>query len=75
VGDLPVLKPRRLSGFSNALSLSKSARKAPINAFAMLTDDRRRFRVHGSRDITPTLLRLICRDVRMASEEFLRFRD
>jgi predicted RNA binding protein YcfA (HicA-like mRNA interferase family) len=75
VGDLPVLKSREVIQILERLGFVEVRQKGSHKRFRHNDGRSTTVPVHGRRDIAPTLLRLICRDVGLTPEEFLRHRD
>jgi predicted RNA binding protein YcfA (HicA-like mRNA interferase family) len=75
VGDLPVLRSREVIHILERLGFVEVRQKGSHKRFRHGDGRSTTVPVHGGRDIAQTLLRLICRDVRLTPEEFLRHRD
>jgi predicted RNA binding protein YcfA (HicA-like mRNA interferase family) len=75
LADLPVLKSREVIRILEHLDFVEVRQKGSHKRFRHPDGRSTTVPVHGGRDISPTLLRLICRDVRLTPEEFLRNRE
>ena len=68
---LPVLKPREVISILLSLGFVEIRQQGSHKQFAHPDGRRTTVPVHGSRDISPVLLRHIIKDVRLSREEFL----
>jgi predicted RNA binding protein YcfA (HicA-like mRNA interferase family) len=71
-GELPVLKPKQVVKILNKLGFVLARQKGSHQQF--LHSDRRATTVpmHSSRDLSPILLRQICKDINLTTTEFLK---
>jgi len=74
VPRLPVLKPREVISILVALGFAEVRQRGSHKQFAHPDGRRTTVPVHGSRDISPILLRQIIKDVRLTPDEFLSHR-
>jgi predicted RNA binding protein YcfA (HicA-like mRNA interferase family) len=74
VGRLPVLSPREVIAILRALGFEEVRQRGSHKLFRHEDGRATTVPVHGSRDISPTLLRQIVKDVGVTREEFLRHR-
>jgi predicted RNA binding protein YcfA (HicA-like mRNA interferase family) len=74
MGTVPVLRPREVTQILTKLGFKKARQKGSHKQF--LHPDGRFTTVpfHGSRDISPILLRQIAKDIGLTMDEFLRHR-
>ncbi len=68
---LPVLKPREVISVLVSLGFFEDRQRGSHKQFAHPDGRRTTVPVHGSRDISPILLRQIIKDVKLSTEEFL----
>jgi len=74
VGKLPVLSPREVIAVLQALDFVEVRQRGSHKQFRHEDGRATTVPVHGSRDISPSLLRQIIKDVGVTREEFLRHR-
>ena len=70
-GSIPVLKPREVVALPERLGFLEVRQRGSHRQFRHPDGRGTTVPFHGSRDISPTLLRKIARDIGMAVEEFL----
>jgi len=73
-GKFPVLRPREVIKILEALGFVEVRQRGSHKQFRHLDGRCTTVPVHGTRDISPILLRKIAEDVRLSVEEFLNFR-
>jgi predicted RNA binding protein YcfA (HicA-like mRNA interferase family) len=71
VGAAPVLKPREVIALLEAHGFAEVRQRGSHKQFRHADGRATTVPVHGARDISPTLLRKIARDVRLTVEELL----
>ena len=71
---LPVLKPRDVITILRALGFEEIRQRGSHKQFRHPDGRQTTVPFHGSRDIAPTLLRQIIKDIGLTPEEFLRKR-
>jgi predicted RNA binding protein YcfA (HicA-like mRNA interferase family) len=74
VGSVPVLKPREVVALLQALGFAEVRQRGSHKQFRHPDGRCTTVPFHGARDISPTLLRKIARDVRLTVEELLAAR-
>jgi len=74
VGSVPVLKPREVVALLQAHGFAEVRQRGSHKQFRHPDGRCTTVPFHGSRDISPTLLRKIARDVRLTIDEFLAAR-
>jgi predicted RNA binding protein YcfA (HicA-like mRNA interferase family) len=75
VGRLPVLKPREVIALLGALGFSEVRQRGSHKQFRHADGRSTTVPFHAGRDISPTLLRKIARDIRLTVEELLGSRE
>lgn len=68
---VPVLKPREVIAILNALGFVEVRQRGSHKQFRHRDGRSTTVPVHGARDLAPTLLRQIARDVGLTLDEFL----
>jgi predicted RNA binding protein YcfA (HicA-like mRNA interferase family) len=71
VGAIPVLKPREIIARLERLGFAEIRQRGSHKQFRHPDGRATTVPVHGGRDISPILLRQICRDIGVAAEDFL----
>lgn len=71
MGSVPVLKPREVIARLERLGFVEIRQRGSHKQFRHRDGRVTTVPVHAGRDITPTLLRQICRDIRLSAEEFI----
>jgi predicted RNA binding protein YcfA (HicA-like mRNA interferase family) len=71
VGPLPVLKPREVVAILGRLGFVEVRRKGSHRQYRQPVGRFTTVPFHKGRDISPSLLRSICRDIGLTVEEFL----
>jgi len=74
VGGVPVLKPREVVALLEAHGFSEVRQRGSNKQFRHADGRCTTVPFHSGRDISPTLLRKIARDIRLTIEEFLALR-
>lgn len=74
MGTVPVLKPREVAALLQAHGFSEARQRGSHKQFRHPDGRCTTVPFHGSRDISPTLLRKIARDIRLTIEELLALR-
>ena len=72
--SVPVLKPRQVVALLEAHGFSEVRQRGSHKQFRHGDGRVTTVPFHGGRDVSPTLLRKIARDIRMTLEEFLAAR-
>lgn len=72
MGSLPVLKPREVVARLERLGFSEVRQRGSHKQFRHADGRATTVPMHAGRDISPILLRQICRDIGMAAEDFVR---
>jgi predicted RNA binding protein YcfA (HicA-like mRNA interferase family) len=70
-GSLPVLKPREVAALLERLGFVETRQRGSHRQYRHADGRGTTVPFHGSRDISPTLLRKIARDVGLTVEELL----
>lgn len=70
-GGLPVLKPKQVISILGKLGFVMARQRGSHQQFRHPDGRATTVPVHGSRDLSPILLRQICKDIQMTPEEFL----
>ena len=70
-GDLPVLKPKEVVRILNKLGFLLARQKGSHQQFRHPDGRATTVPMHGSRDLSPLLLRQICKDINVTIAEFL----
>jgi predicted RNA binding protein YcfA (HicA-like mRNA interferase family) len=73
-GSLPVLKPREVAALLERLGFVETRQRGSHRQYRHADGPGHDRTFHGSRDISPTLLRKIARDIGLTVEELLRRR-
>jgi predicted RNA binding protein YcfA (HicA-like mRNA interferase family) len=71
MGSIPVLKPREIVARLGRLGFIEVRQRGSHKQFRHADGRVTTVPVHGGRDISPSLLRKICRDIRIEVEEFI----
>jgi predicted RNA binding protein YcfA (HicA-like mRNA interferase family) len=71
LGDLPVLHPREVIRLLEAIGFVEIRQRGSHKQFHHSDGRRTTVPVHAGRDISPTLLRQICKDIGLTPEELL----
>jgi predicted RNA binding protein YcfA (HicA-like mRNA interferase family) len=71
-GNLPVLKPRVVIKALKNLGFTEVRQRGSHKQFRHLDGRATTVPVHGSHDLSPILLRQICKDINIIPEEFLK---
>ena len=71
MGSIPVLKPREVAALLLALGFVEVRQRGSHRQYRHADGRGTTVPFHGSRDISPTLLRKIARDIGMSAEELL----
>ena len=71
MSSIPVLKPREVIARLARLGFTEIRQRGSHKQFRHSDGRVTTVPVHGGRDIAPTLLRQICRDIRVPIEEFV----
>jgi predicted RNA binding protein YcfA (HicA-like mRNA interferase family) len=74
VGEVPPLKPREVIAILERLGFVEVRQRGSHKQFRHLDGRATTVPVHGGRDITPTLVRRIARDIGFDAQEFLKHR-
>jgi predicted RNA binding protein YcfA (HicA-like mRNA interferase family) len=74
MGSLPVLKPREVVTILERLGFREARQRGSHKQFRHPDGRSTTVPFHGSRDISPTLLRQIARDIGMSADELLKSR-
>jgi len=74
VGKVPVLKPREVIALLEAHGFAEVRQRGSHKQFRHADGRATTVPVHGGRDISPTLLRKIARDIRLTVDELLSAR-
>ena len=74
MAKVPILKPREVVAILNALDFACVRQRGSHMQFRHADGRATTVPDHGGRDISPTLLRKIARDIGMSAEEFLAAR-
>jgi len=74
MGQTPVLKPREVASILNKLGFLEVRQRGSHKQFRHADGRCTTVPFHGSRDISPALLRQIAKDVRMTVEDMLASR-
>jgi len=69
---LPVLKPREVVSILNELGFEEVRQRGSHKQFRHSDGRQTTVPFHGSRDVSPTLLRQIIKDIGLTPEDFLR---
>ena len=72
MGSIPVLKPREVIAQLERLGFVEIRQRGSHKQFRHQDGRVTTVPVHTGRDISPTLLRAICRDIRIPVSEFAR---
>ena len=71
MGSLPVLKPREVVARLERLGFVEVRQRGSHKQFRHPDGRATTVPTHGGRDISPILLRQICRDIGVSAEDFL----
>ncbi len=71
-GGLPVLKPKEVIAILERLGFKMARQKGSHQQFRHPDGRATTVPVHGSRDLSPILLRQICKDIHVTPEDFLK---
>lgn len=71
-GELPILKPREIASILNTLGFEMVRQKGSHKQFRHADGRATTVPDHRGRDVSPLLLRQICKDIDMTTDEFLR---
>jgi predicted RNA binding protein YcfA (HicA-like mRNA interferase family) len=71
VPRLPALKPREVISIITALGFVEVRQRGSHKQFAHPDGRRTTVPVHRGRDVSPALLRLIIRDLKVSADEFM----
>jgi predicted RNA binding protein YcfA (HicA-like mRNA interferase family) len=71
MGSLPVLKPREVVARLERLGFSEVRQRGSHKQFRHADGRATTVPMHTGRDISPILLRQICRDIGVAAEDFV----
>jgi predicted RNA binding protein YcfA (HicA-like mRNA interferase family) len=71
LGSVPVLKPREVAAILMRLGFVEVRQRGPHKQFRHADGRATTVPFHAGRDIAPTLLRRIARDIGMTTQEFL----
>lgn len=71
MGSLPVLRPREVIARLERLGFIEVRQRGSHKQFRHADGRVTTVPVHGSRDLAPSLLRKICRDINMSPEDFV----
>jgi predicted RNA binding protein YcfA (HicA-like mRNA interferase family) len=71
MGSLPVLKPREVVARLERLGFAEVRQRGSHKQFRHADGRATTVPMHTGRDISPILLRQICRDIGMAAEDFV----
>lgn len=71
-GNLPVLKPKEVVSILEKLGFEMVRQRGSHQQFRHADGRATTVPVHGSRDLSPILLRQICKDIRITTDEFLK---
>jgi predicted RNA binding protein YcfA (HicA-like mRNA interferase family) len=71
-GNLPVLKPKEIISILQNLGFVMTRQRGSHQQFRHKDGRATTVPVHGSRDISPILLRQICKDINITTDDFLK---
>ena len=71
MGTVPVLKPREVIARLERLGFVEARQRGSHKQFRHADGRVTTVPMHAGRDISPTLLRQVCRDIRMTVPEFV----
>jgi predicted RNA binding protein YcfA (HicA-like mRNA interferase family) len=74
MGQTPVLKPREVASILNKLGFVEVRQRGSHKQFRHADGRCTTVPFHGTRDISPALLRQIAKDVRMSVDELVTYR-
>ena len=74
MGSVPVLKPREVVTLLERLGFTEARQRGSHKQFRHSDGRSTTVPFHAGRDISPTLLRQIARDIGLSIEEFLKLR-
>jgi len=72
VGNLPVLKPREVAALLEGLGFAEVRQKGSHRQYRHADGRGTTVPFHAGRDVSPTLLRKIAKDIGLTPEELLR---
>jgi predicted RNA binding protein YcfA (HicA-like mRNA interferase family) len=72
MADLPVLKPRQVVALLEAHGFAEARQRGSHKQFRHADGRSTTVPFHASRDISPTLLRKIARDIGLTVDDFLK---
>lgn len=70
--NLPVLKPKEVVAILKTLGFNMARQKGSHQQFRHEDGRATTVPIHSSRDLSPLLLRQICKDIRLTTDEFLQ---
>lgn len=73
-GNLPVMKPKEVVAILERLGFVMVRQKGSHQQFRHVDGRATTVPVHGSRDLSPLLLRQICKDINITTDELLKNR-
>jgi predicted RNA binding protein YcfA (HicA-like mRNA interferase family) len=73
-GSLPVLKPKEVVTILERLGFIMVRQRGSHQQFRHSDGRATTVPVHGSRDLSPLLLRQICKDIQITTDDFLNHR-
>ena len=71
-GELPVLKPREITKILKKLGFEMVRQKGSHQQFRHADGRATTVPDHNGRDVSPLLLRQICKDIGLTTDDFLR---
>ena len=71
MGHIPVLKPREVAGLLGRLGFTEARQRGSHKQYRHPDGRSTTVPFHGSRDISPTLLRRIARDIGLTVDQLL----
>jgi predicted RNA binding protein YcfA (HicA-like mRNA interferase family) len=69
--SLPVLKPKEVVAILEKLGFTLARQKGSHQQFRHVDGRATTVPMHGSRDLSPLLLRQICKDISVSPEDFI----
>ncbi|MGI9027845.1 MAG: type II toxin-antitoxin system HicA family toxin [Candidatus Saccharimonadales bacterium] len=73
-GNLPVLKPKEVVKILEKIGFVMVRQRGSHQQFRHSDGRATTVPVHASRDLSPLLLRQICKDIHLTTDEFLRYK-
>jgi predicted RNA binding protein YcfA (HicA-like mRNA interferase family) len=73
-GNLPVMKPKEVIAILERLGFTLARQKGSHQQFRHIDGRATTVPVHRSRDLSPLLLRQICKDIGITTDELLKNR-